>query len=766
MNAHFKRLFLCFSIPICMLPLFSQTIRGGVLDLRQTDMGSTILTLSGQLGFYNGHYVSAVEDVRNASVFIECPKEWSKCVLSDGTKMTAFGYGTYTLHIVLPERHPALAIQFATPVSSWTLYADGEYQSSSGKTGTSKDTSIRGGGSILYYIPENVPEVHLAIQVSNFFHSRGGMYHALTLGEKTKIDNTNFSTLFVEIFVFGFGIAIILYHLALFIFQPHNKSLIYFVFFSILVVLRSAAMGSVLRILFPSAPWVLNSKLDYLTFALLGFAIVSYFASLYKQDVNKIVHRIIAAEAFIYAALITVTPSYIYGKFIGIQQIITVAIMAYVIYLIIIFLIRKRNGALYIFAGVVVLTVFAINDLLYSMLIVRTGNLLPFGFSAFLLAQAFGFAWKTHLDNKQREEIKLQLSYADEQKNLLFTEIKKTSDELKKHEQILAQNMDKAEYAMQTLSSQAAALKSEMSVQGVQLEGTQSAADRITIFLDTLTGEIEKQSGAAENTVVQIKQLSAATHELSEKFNQINQNFSYIHEASQAGKNNLTTVTDIINSIYENSESLLETNEIITAIAEQTNLLAMNAAIESAHAGEAGKGFAVVADEIRKLAENSAYEADNTGKILKQINKSIKDSAQASDVLRKSFDNINIQVNNFQTILADISFFLKDVNMQTKRMNTVMQSLVEQSVDVQTEQNNTEQMRHQISGSFTSLLQATEKVNAEIAVMFTSINSLYDVIETTRGIETDTSESIKTLNALITHTNHLQSTQTYPGHEG
>ena len=183
----------------------------------------------------------------------------------------------------------------------------------------------------------------------------------------------------------------------------------------------------------------------------------------------------------------------------------------------------------------------------------------------------------------------------------------------------------------------------------------------------------------------------------------------------------------------------------------------MNAAIESAHAGEAGKGFAVVADEIRKLAENSAYEADNTGKILKHINKSIKDSAEASEVLRKSFDNINTQVNNFQTILGDISSFLKDVDMQAEKMNSAMQSLADQSVDVQEEQTEVSELRNKINESFTSLLQATEKVHMEIAAMFTNIKSLNDAVHTTRGVEAETSESIGTLNALITHTDHLHN---------
>ena len=115
-------------------------------------------------------------------------------------------------------------------------------------------------------------------------------------------------------------------------------------------------------------------------------------------------------------------------------------------------------------------------------------------------------------------------------------------------------------------------------------------------------------------------------------------------------------------------------------------------------------------------------------------------------------------MNNFQKTLADISSFLKDVEQQAKRMDAAMQSLAKQSMDVRSGQTSAEALKSKISESFTSLLQATETVHTEITSMFTSINALNDTIEMTRGVEAETSESIATLNALITHTGHIPNT--------
>ena len=198
---HIKKFTALLVLSICFVPAFAETIQNGILDLRRNNFNDAkSIAISGKMGFYNRQLLSSPEDVRNPTVFIECPKEWSTTVLSDGTKMSAFGYGTYTLQILLPERHPELAIQFSSPVSAWSLYVNGELQDHSGQVGSSRETSIRGEANILYYIPKDITEVCMAIQVSNFFHSRGGIYQTIKFSTKTKTDSANLAFLHYSVF--------------------------------------------------------------------------------------------------------------------------------------------------------------------------------------------------------------------------------------------------------------------------------------------------------------------------------------------------------------------------------------------------------------------------------------------------------------------------------------------------------------------------------------------------------------------------------------
>ena len=77
--------------------------------------------------------------------------------------------------------------------------------------------------------------------------------------------------------------------------------------------------------------------------------------------------------------------------------------------------------------------------------------------------------------------------------------------------------------------------------------------------------------------------------------------------------------TDVVQSLYQRSESINAMLLSIKGIAGQTNLLALNAAIEAARAGDAGRGFAVVADEVRKLADMTNQATHQIGGIIGDI---------------------------------------------------------------------------------------------------------------------------------------------------
>ena len=63
---------------------------------------------------------------------------------------------------------------------------------------------------------------------------------------------------------------------------------------------------------------------------------------------------------------------------------------------------------------------------------------------------------------------------------------------------------------------------------------------------------------------------------------------------------------------------------VITNIARKSNLLSLNASIEAARVGEAGRAFSVVAAEMKRLAEDSAQEANKIDSLLQALQSKTK----------------------------------------------------------------------------------------------------------------------------------------------
>ncbi len=89
-------------------------------------------------------------------------------------------------------------------------------------------------------------------------------------------------------------------------------------------------------------------------------------------------------------------------------------------------------------------------------------------------------------------------------------------------------------------------------------------------------------------------------------------------------------VTDVVNTLSNDSKQVAESLMTIKDIADQTNLLALNASIEAARAGENGRGFAVVADEVKSLSQRTKEAAENVDQILSGFSRRVEEVSAAS----------------------------------------------------------------------------------------------------------------------------------------
>lgn len=94
-----------------------------------------------------------------------------------------------------------------------------------------------------------------------------------------------------------------------------------------------------------------------------------------------------------------------------------------------------------------------------------------------------------------------------------------------------------------------------------------------------------------------------------------------------------------MNEISNMSSEISKIMKTIDDIAFQTNILALNASVEAARAGEAGKGFTVVAEEVRMLASKSAEAAKRTSDLLSQTEIAINEGVHLADSTAKALSD-------------------------------------------------------------------------------------------------------------------------------
>ncbi|MCB1178312.1 MAG: hypothetical protein KDK36_12075, partial [Leptospiraceae bacterium] len=204
-----------YNIPKGDLPLAKE----GIIDLRNIDFSNSpdqVVDLDGSWVFIWNEFVNPneTEILSKYSHYINVPSQWQKEKDSEGKTYPAQGYASYYLKVLLPENYPELSISMSDTGMAYSLYLNGELQSSNGKVGKSKEEmEIRQKYAIFPIRDRTLRELNIIIHNSNFHYHKAGLWQRIRLGKTHVIEESHYHNIYIDLIVASCLFIMGLYHL-------------------------------------------------------------------------------------------------------------------------------------------------------------------------------------------------------------------------------------------------------------------------------------------------------------------------------------------------------------------------------------------------------------------------------------------------------------------------------------------------------------------------------------------------------------------------
>ncbi|MBB6633458.1 methyl-accepting chemotaxis protein [Cohnella thailandensis] len=231
--------------------------------------------------------------------------------------------------------------------------------------------------------------------------------------------------------------------------------------------------------------------------------------------------------------------------------------------------------------------------------------------------------------------------------------------------------------SLQKLMKELRGSTAELAAAAIQLK---QGADENARVSGEVSRAVEKVASGAVTQVAKSQQISAVMQETREGLGQVAATTTGASDAAVSTRSraeggavllqqatrdigevesSFRSLQQMVRSLNQKSEQVLEVIGYISEVSNQTHLLALNAAIEAARAGEHGRGFAVVAGEIRKLADQTQQSAVQIGDTLQAMSLDISSAAskfeQSSEQVYGAVSGMKRAEESFSEIVGDVS---------------------------------------------------------------------------------------------------------------
>lgn len=338
----------------------------GVLDLRHWSLQDDgPVRLNGRWLLYWNELLPAADGApaKNAQpIPVNVPGEWKS------SDRPGRGYATYKLTVLTQQRAGPLSLHIPAIAPAYRIWVDGRVIAESGVVSAEPaDVKSAYKPQTVSFDPPPGQSFELMVQAANTLYPRGGIWYSLTLGTESSMQAQKERTGYLEMAVFG-GCALLgLYQIALFAMRRSERSTLYFGLCCLLGAVRIGAVGEMYIVqFFPHTDIRLLIFAEYLTYYGGVTAALLFVKELYPKEFHPIAAKLLVGIGCAFVGTVLLLPAEWYTRFMDLYKYVSLASLAYIVFVFARACRRNRDGALLQLAGWLVFAVGALHDILYS----------------------------------------------------------------------------------------------------------------------------------------------------------------------------------------------------------------------------------------------------------------------------------------------------------------------------------------------------------------------------------------------------------------
>lgn len=323
------------------------------------------------------------------TAMVPFPVLWHNTRLA-GKALPSQGYASYALTVLLPPRHGSLALAVPSTYSAYRLFVNGAVFTESGNPDTSAATAVPKWLEQVREVPAGTDTLRLVLHVANFWHSRGGPFKQIRIGDRELVTRTRLEDSAFDLLIAGFLLTGGLFFFGLYRFGERDKAILYFALFCVTYSYRVVGTRLyVLHAIFPDIPWTVTLHLEYLALFLSVAFFTQYTKHLFPEETGRVMATANTLFCLALCAVVVVAPPSIFTQLISPFLLVMFSVIACAFWIYIRAVRHHRVGAHYALLSTgVLLGVFILINLQYFGAVSPPKTLLFIGYAGFFFPQS------------------------------------------------------------------------------------------------------------------------------------------------------------------------------------------------------------------------------------------------------------------------------------------------------------------------------------------------------------------------------------------